>query len=186
MSLQQRYAEKIVRVYFDRMGNSIGSEEIPAELKRCISYGDKSRLVRELTMLDNEPRIIKGLATDLKRDGFVLRASVPKNKKIEDIVLKIIEHEYSTWTISGVKYNLLEYGCEGANLDLTWPKGDGRRYQIMDMAFFTEEEVLRRINVLKFNGRNMGGSSFAYGKLDYAYKTPNLLAVLCFQYHHDR
>lgn len=186
MQMQQRYAEKLVQVYFDRGQNQVRNEEVPDELKRCTTYDEKNDLVKKLTLLDKEPRTIKGLATDLKKDGFALRASVPKNKKIEDMVLKIIEHEYSTWTINGVRYDLLEYGTEGANLYLIWPKGDGYRFQIMDMESFSEEEVLRRINVLKFNGYNIGGSSFAYGSLSHAYKTTDQLAVFCFQYYHDR
>ncbi len=191
MAEKQRYAEKLAQVYFDRANTTLKNEEAPDELKVLVDYETKNDLVKKLSLLDREPRKIKGFVTDLKKEGFVRRDSYPKNEKIEDMVLKIVEHEYSkhgysTWAIHEVEYTFLEYGNEGANLYLIWPKGDGLRYQIMDMEFFPEDDVIKRVDVLKYNGRNVGGSSFAYGSLENAYKTPNNLAVLCFQYHSDR
>lgn len=186
MDKTQRYAVNLVHTYFDRVNNPVKNEEAPKELRNNHSE-TVNTIVKKLSLLDQTPtKEIKGLATDLKREGFALRSSIPANKKIEDLVLKMIETEYSTWNINGVTYTLKEYENKAANLYLIWPKGDGNRYQIMDLESFDEEGILNGIKILKFNGRNIGGSSFAYGKLVRAYKTQDQLAVLCFQYHHDR
>lgn len=96
-----------------------------------------------------------------------------RNKRIEELILNIYNHESKNWRDS--TYRVEESENESINLKLKW-ENYGLRYNVMDLRRINKFLVRRSIDLLKTTSEN----TIAIGKLQQVYETNNGLVAMEF------
>lgn len=140
---------------------------------------EQKSLISRICLFDkNSERILKGKLSTAHDFEERLKSAPIENKKIQKTILDIVIDEEKNWTIRDVKYSIYCSGSAAANFYLTWPKGDGFRHQIIDLAKVSEKEAMGNIEALQ----TLSYSSFVYGSFQAAYKTQDGAIIIAFYY----
>ncbi|HIG92596.1 TPA: hypothetical protein HA242_06635 [Candidatus Woesearchaeota archaeon] len=163
----KRYETETKVVYYDyqlhhkkRKPATLSFDEQTERIKKLCGLNRKINLEAKGTIVwNNEPLF----QTEL--------GSLPAKPKLQRLLNDIVAHEYHTWNVVGNQFSVQDTGSV-AHFYLTWPKGDGNRYDIFDLRWQQEEKLQESIESLAQL------STWAYGSLRTAYRTTTDLIVL--------